>query len=138
MAGVLERLGSKHVIVVHGHDGSDELTLDGTCPVYQLNGEGVKEYEVEARRFGLTTALASAIKGGTPEDNARTLRELLSGEQGPIRDVVLFNSAAALMAADLATDFKEGIAQAAESIDSGRASERMESFVAVSQSAGMG
>jgi anthranilate phosphoribosyltransferase len=63
---------------------------------------------------------------------------LLSGEQGPIRDVVLFNSAAALMAADLATDFKEGIAQAAESIDSGRASERMESFVAVSQSAGMG
>ena len=134
MAGVLHRLGSQRVLVIHGHDGSDELTLDGACPVYELNDGEVKEYKIEARRFGLTTALSTAIKGGTPEQNVSTLTSLLAGETGPIRDVVLLNSAAALFAADIATDIKDGIERASESIDSGKAKQRMDGFVKLSQS----
>ncbi|MEO6197405.1 MAG: anthranilate phosphoribosyltransferase [Dehalococcoidia bacterium] len=133
MAAALERLGSSHVLVVHGHDGSDELTLDGSCPVYEMNGGEVSEYEVEARRYGLTTALASAIRGGTPEQNAAVLASVLSGEQGPLRDVVLLNAAAALVAADIARDIKDGIDRAAESIDSGEAKQRLDAFVELSQ-----
>jgi anthranilate phosphoribosyltransferase len=133
MAAALERLGSQHVLVVHGHDGSDELTLDGSCPVYEMNGGEVSEYEIEARRYGLTTALATAIRGGTPDQNAAVLASILSGEQGPLRDVVLLNSAAALVASDIASDFKDGIERAAESIDSGQAKQRLDAFVEVSQ-----
>lgn len=136
MASALERLGCSHVLVVHGHDGSDELTLDGSCPVYEMNGGEVSEYEVEARRYGLTTALASAIRGGTPEQNAAVLVSVLSGEQGPLRDVVLLNAAAALVAADIARDIKDGIDCAAESIDSGEAKQRLEAFVELTQTFG--
>ncbi len=134
MAGALERLGSKHVLVVHGHDGSDELTLDGACPVYEMNDGQTNEYEIEARQLGLTTALASAIKGGTPEQNGAVLTSVLSGEQGPLRDVVLLNAAAALVAADVARNVKEGVQRAAESIDSGEAKRRLDAFVALSRS----
>jgi anthranilate phosphoribosyltransferase len=135
MAIVLDRLGSKHVMVIHGHDGSDELTLDGACPVYEVNQGEVSEYTIEARRLGLTTALASAVRGGTPEQNAKTLVDVLSGQQGPVRDFVVLNTAAALIAADIARDMEDGLARAAESIESGEARRRMDAFVTVSQSA---
>jgi anthranilate phosphoribosyltransferase len=134
MAAALERLGSSHVLVVHGHDGSDELTLDGSCPVYELKDGETFEYDVEARRFGLTTALATAIRGGTPEQNAAVMTSILSGEQGPLRDVVLLNAAAALVAADIAGDLKAGIEIASESIDSGEAKARLDAFVELSGS----
>jgi anthranilate phosphoribosyltransferase len=134
MAAALERLGSQHVLVVHGHDGSDELTLDGACPVFEMNSGETSEYEIEARRYGLTTALASAIRGGTPEQNAAVLASVLTGEDGPVRDVVLLNAAAALVAADIARDIKDGIKRATESIDSGEAKRRLDAFVELSSS----
>jgi anthranilate phosphoribosyltransferase len=134
MAAALERLGSRHVLVVHGHDGSDELTLDGACPVYEMNQGETSEYTIEARRCGLTTALASAIRGSTPERNAELMTAVLSGEHGPLRDVVLLNAAAALIAADIARDIPDGIGRATESIDSGEAKSRCDAFVELSSS----
>ncbi len=134
MAGALEKLGSRHVIIVHGHGGCDEMTLDGPTRVYELkDGEG-KEYTIDGRDFGLNSALPAAIRGGNPEQNAAMLVSILTGEQGPIRDVVLLNTAAALVAADIASDIANGIQRAAHSIDSGAAKERMTAFVELSAS----
>jgi len=136
MVAVLERLGSKHVLVVHGHDGSDELTLDGPGEVYELNHGDVNEYTVSSEDLGLGTALPAAIRGGTPEQNARMVTAVLDGEQGPARDVVVLNAAAALIAIDKAKDFPAGIALAGEAIDSGEARKRLTAFVELSQGFG--
>jgi anthranilate phosphoribosyltransferase len=132
MAAVLERLGSTHVLVVHGHGGCDELTLDGPNEVYELNGGETSEYTISAQELGLTTALPSAIRGGTPEQNAAVLTSVLLGEKGPLRDVVLLNAAAALVAADIAKDLPDGVQRAAEAIDSGAANARLKAFVDLS------
>ena len=129
MAAALDRLGSRHVLVVHGHDGSDELTLDGPNQVFEMNGGETSEYTIDAQKLGIPTNLPSAIKGGTPEENAKTLTALLEGDRGAVRDVVLLNSAAALVAADIAPNVHDGLVVAAESIDSGAAKQRMAAFV---------
>jgi anthranilate phosphoribosyltransferase len=134
MAEVLERMGSRHVLIVHGHDGSDELTLDGPSSVYEMKDGEVREYTVSPKELSLTTALPAAIRGGTPEENARTLTAVLAGERGPLRDVVLLNAAAALIAADIASVFSDGVQRAAEAIDSGAAKTRMTEFVEMSRS----
>ena len=134
LAGALERLGSRHVLVIHGHDGSDELTLEGPNPVYEMNAGETSEYNLDPRQLGLPTPMPNAIKGGTPEENARTLTALLAGEQGSVRDAVLLNTAAALVAADLATNVREGLPMAAESIDSGAAKERLTAFIELTSS----
>jgi anthranilate phosphoribosyltransferase len=134
MAAVLERLGSTHVLVIHGHGGFDELTLDGPNEVYELDSGETREYTVSAPELGLTTALPSAIRGGTPEQNAAVLTSVLMGEEGPVRDVVLLNAAAALVAADIARDLPDGVQRAAEAIDSGAAASRLKAFVELSAS----
>jgi anthranilate phosphoribosyltransferase len=134
MAAVLERMGSQHVLVVHGHGGTDELTLDGPNEIYELNGGATREYTVSAPELGLTTALPMAIRGGTPEQNAAILTSVLMGEKGPLRDVVLLNAAAALVAADIAKDMRDGVRLAAEAIDSGAATARLKAFVDLSAS----
>jgi anthranilate phosphoribosyltransferase len=134
MAAVLERMGSQHVLVVHGHGGCDELTLDGPNDVYELNDGETREYTVSASELGLTTALPMAIRGGTPEQNAAILTSVLMGEKGPLRDVVLLNAAAALVAADIAKDMPDGVRLAAEAIDSGAATARLNAFVDLSAS----
>src|SRR4029077_5910274 len=84
MAAVLERLGSRHVLVVHGHGGCDELTLDGPNEVYEMEGGETREYQATAQELGLTTQLPSAIRGGTPEQNSAVLTSVLMGERGPV------------------------------------------------------
>ena len=136
MAAALDRLGSRHVLVIHGHDGSDELTLDGPNPVYEINrGEG-EEYTIDPRKLGLPTAVPNAIQGGTPEENAKTLTALLDGAAGAMRDIVLLNSAAALVAADIVPNVRDGLQTAAESIDSGAAKERLTTFVELTKTFG--
>ena len=136
MAAALDRLGSRHVLVIHGHDGSDELTLDGPNPVYEIDrGESV-EYTIDPRRLGLPTALPNAIQGGTPEENAKMLTALLDGEAGAMRDIVLLNSAAALVAADIVPNVRDGLQAAAESVDSGAAKERLTTFVELTKTFG--
>jgi anthranilate phosphoribosyltransferase len=134
MAAVLERLGSSHVLVVHSQSGCDEITLDGPSDIYELNAGMTREFTVSPREFGVTTALPAAIRGGTAEENADSLRAVLAGEKGPLRDVVLLNAAAALVAADIARDMNEGLQRSVDSLDSGAASKRMTAFVELSAS----
>ncbi|HXG36433.1 MAG TPA: anthranilate phosphoribosyltransferase, partial [Dehalococcoidia bacterium] len=134
MAAVLQRLGSRHALVVHGNDGLDELSLSGPSKVYELRGGEISEYEVRPSMFGLQEAPLAAIKGGTAAENASAMRSLLDGASGPLRDIVLLNSAAALVAADIATDFPRGIEIARSVIDSGEAARRLERFVALTAS----
>ncbi len=132
MATALGRLGTKHVLVVHGHDGADKLTLGGPCSVFEMNNGKSREYKLSASDIGLSRADSSATKGGAKEQNAAIVTSVLNGETGPYRDVVLFNAAAALVAADIAKDPKEGLVRAVESIDSGAARKSMNAFVELS------
>lgn len=134
--GALKRLGSHHVLVVHGHGGVDELSLSGPSTVYELTDGASREYLVNPEDAGVSAAPADAIKGGTPEENATALRGILAGEKGPLRDVVVLNAAAALVAADVASDVRDGATKAAESIDSGEAKRRLERFVGLTQGFG--
>jgi anthranilate phosphoribosyltransferase len=129
MAGALAALGSRHAIVVHGGDGLDEITLSGPTRVAEVVDGQVREYEVTPEDVGLDRVPSAALAGGTPEENARAARRVLGGEQGPHRDVVVLNAAAALLAADLVPDLKQGVARAAQSIDSGAAAKRLEGLV---------
>jgi len=134
MASALEKLGSRHVLVVHSRDGCDELTLDGPCHVTEMSAGISQDYMLSGHEIGLPETRSSAIKGGSAEQNAAILTAVLTGEKGPYRDVVLFNAAAALVAADIAKDPAEGLASATDSIDSGTAKRRMDAFVELSAS----
>ncbi|MBI2917508.1 MAG: anthranilate phosphoribosyltransferase [Chloroflexi bacterium] len=134
LAEVLERLDCRHALVVHGHDGLDELSIGAPSHICELKGGQVHHYEVDAASLGLTPAGWEVLKGGSVQDNARILREVLAGLPGPRREAVVLNAAAALVAADAADDLREGVALARESIDSGRARAALEALVKTSQS----
>lgn len=133
MAQVLARLGSRHALVVHGQ-GLDELTLAGPSLVCELRDGQIRRYRVLPEDVGLTTAPVEAVGGGSPAENAAALRAIFQGQPGPRRDIVVLNAAAALVAADLAPDLRAGAQLAARAIDSGAAAEKLERFVAVSNS----
>jgi anthranilate phosphoribosyltransferase len=122
MAETLGQLGSEKAWLVHGSDGTDEMTITGTTWVAQLGENGdVTDAELHPEDFGLPVHPFEAILGGTPEDNGKAFRALLEGAHGAYRDAVLLNAAAALVVAGQTTDLKEGVARAIESIDSGAA-----------------
>jgi len=132
LARVLALLGTQHALVVHGHEGLDEISLAGPTTIHEVRGEGgedVTTYTITPEQFGLARVLPAALAGGTVDENVAITRHVLAGEHGPQRDVVLLNAAAALVAADVASGFGDGIARAAASIDSGRAQMAMETFV---------
>ncbi len=133
MIEVLRELGSVHALVVHGQDGLDELTLSGPSRVHELKDGRIESYEITPEQFGLSRALHDALRGADKEANAAITRSVLDGEQGPRREVVLLNAAAALVAADLAEDIPEGLRLAARVIDEGAARDRMEKFVTSSR-----
>jgi len=132
MAEVLIRLGVERAIVFHAGDGMDELSVSGPSHVIEIDGSR-KEYELDPSELGLAKAPVDAMRGGGPEDNARIAREVLGGATGPRRDVVLLNSAAALRAAGLAKDWKDGIRAGADAIDSGRAGDVLQRWATISQ-----
>jgi anthranilate synthase/phosphoribosyltransferase len=132
LAEVLKRLGSKHVLVVHGN-GMDELTTTGNSTVWELKDGAIREYDVSPEELGIPPATAADLQGGTRDDNANKIRGALEGEEGPVRDIVLLNAAAALVAADRASSFEQGMTLATESIDSGKALAKLDSFVATTQ-----
>ncbi len=130
LARVLDLLGTEHALVVHGHEGLDEISISGTTTVYEVRqGEEIITYEIAPEQFGLARALPHAIEGGSVEENVDITRRILAGEQGAYRDIVLLNAAAALVAADAAVNFAEGISRAAASIDSGAARAALDRFV---------
>jgi anthranilate phosphoribosyltransferase len=132
MADVLVRLGVERAIVFHAGDGMDELSVSGPSHVIEIDGVR-KDYELDPSDLGLAQAPQEAMRGGGPEENARIAREILDGAKGPRRDVVLLNSAAALRAAGLARDWKQGLGAAAEAIDSGRAGDVLQRWATISQ-----
>ena len=130
IAEVLGKLGSERAWVVHG-DGLDELTTCGTSVVAELNRGKVESFEVRPEMAGLKPSKLDAVRGGTPAENAAMLRALLDGEEGPIRDIVLLNAAAALIVAGTAKDLKEGVAIGARSIACGAAKRSLEKLIAI-------
>ena len=137
IASVLHRLGTKHSLVVHGIDGVDEISISGRSLVWEADKEGVSPpYEISPLDFGFKEASRAEISGGKPEENAEMLRGILSGEKGARRDIVVLNAAAALLAGNKAPDFKQGTRLAQEAIDSGRALEKLDRLVELSQSLG--
>ena len=133
MADVLGRLGSTHALVVHGVDGLDEISLDGPTQVWELKGGTVSAYTVTPEELGLPRGDRAELQVGDAEESAAVLRGVLAGETGPARDIVLANAAGALLAADRVATLREGVALAAESIDSGAARERLKALVDLSQ-----
>ncbi|MHB8171335.1 MAG: anthranilate phosphoribosyltransferase [Thermincolia bacterium] len=133
LAGVLARLGVKKAFVIHGHGGLDEASLSGPTRVSGVEHGEVKTFQVDPRDLGLEMAPISALVGGTAEENAVITREILQGDKGPRRDVVLLNAALGLVAGEKAEDIKEGIAIAARSIDSGSAMAKLEQLIEFSQ-----
>jgi len=121
LAGVLHRLGCRHGFVVHGSDGMDEMTLTGETLVAEVTPAGVRLSTVAPEQLGLARCPMEVLKGGDATANAAIVRSVLSGEQGPRRDIVLLNAAYALVAAGKAASPAEGLTLAAEAIDSGRA-----------------
>lgn len=132
-AEVLKKLGSRRVLVVHGHDGMDEITLTTTTRCSELKDGSVKTYDIDPLNYFEKTCTNADLEGGTPADNAAITRAILTGGmRGPKRDIVLFNAAASLLAANQAADLAEGIRKAAESIDSGAAYDKLNRLIAFS------
>lgn len=127
MAETLGMLGSERAWLVHGSDGTDELTITGASWVVELGEDGsLREFETHPEAFGLPVHPFDAILGGTPEENGKALRDLLEGAPGAYRDAVLLNAAAALMVAGKAQNPEEGTALSRQSIDSGAAKARID------------
>jgi anthranilate phosphoribosyltransferase len=125
MAEVLQQLGSEKAWLVHGSDGTDKISIAGTTWVAALEDGNITEFEINPEDAGLPVHPLEAIKGDTPEYNAAALAALLDGEKSAYRDSVLLNSAAAFMIAGKANSLVEGVEIAAQSIDSGKAKEKL-------------
>ncbi len=125
LAEALSMLGLHRALVVHGLDGLDEITISGPTRIAEARDGSVRTYEVEPEEFGIKRATLGDISGGDAADNAGIIREVLSGKKSPRRDVVLLNSAAALVAAGRVDHLADGIPLAIHSIDSGAAAEKL-------------
>ena len=132
MAQALGRLGSGRALVVHGNDGLDEITISDSSSIWELKDGSVTEYSVSPEELGVREASLGEVQASNADESAVAIREVLEGKGGAARDIVLLNAAAALLAGDVVETLQDGVAAAANSIDSGGARERMESFVELS------
>jgi anthranilate phosphoribosyltransferase len=135
-AQALQLLGAKRAFVVHGHDGLDEISVCAPTRVSELKDGLIRTYDINPEQFFGVLADSNDLAGGSPEENAEITKAILKGEKGPRRDVVLLNTAAALVAAEKAAEFQEGIHLAAESIDQGAALAKLEALVTFTQENG--
>jgi anthranilate phosphoribosyltransferase len=133
VARALALLGSERAWVVHGADGLDEISTTGYTKVSEARAGYVRTFYVHPADFGLPKAVPADLQGGDAAVNAAVVRQVLSGAPGPARDVVLLNAAAALLVAGVTPTIGEGLERAAEAIDSGDASARLEHLVAATQ-----
>ena len=135
LARALERLGSRHAILVHAEEGLDELGIGGRSAVteYDARSGETRTFFITPEEFGLERAPLAALRGGTVEENVDIARRVLSGEQGPRRSITLLNAGAGIYAANAAPSFGAGIELAAEAIDSGRALAAVKRLTTLSQ-----
>ncbi len=132
MAEALRDLGSTYVWIVHGEDGLDEITTTGKTFVTELKDNKITAFTISPEDFGIGRASLEDLRGGDREDNAESLAAVLNGKTGPYRDIVLLNAAATLLVAGIAQDMKDGIARAAQSIDSGKAFDALQDLIRLS------
>ena len=133
LARVLQRLGSEHVMVVHGVDGMDEISFAGDTYVAELKDGQVKEYVLNPQQFGLPLHEAQSIRVQNAEESKKMVLAVLAGAKGAARDIVLLNAGAAIYVAGLVASMQEGIKHAAQVIDSGAAKNKLEQLTALSQ-----
>ena len=136
MAEVLGLLGSHHAMIVHGAGGLDEISLSGDTSVWEVRGGQVEEWTLRVEDTGLPKTPIEAIRGGSKEENAATMRRLFQGEQGPVRNMVLLNSAGVLMVGDKTETIRHGVEMSAGIIDSGAALAKLDQMVEVTQRLG--
>jgi anthranilate phosphoribosyltransferase len=127
------QLDMHYQFIVHGNDGLDEFTTTTTTMVTEIRRGKIESYEVQPAGLGLPMTGSANLTGGEPAENAAISLSLLKGEKGPMRDIVVLNAAFAIMAGGKADNPKDGIALAAESIDSGKALQKLEALAAMSQ-----
>jgi anthranilate phosphoribosyltransferase len=130
LAEALGNLGARHAFVVHGMDGLDEITITDKTKISEYKDGKVKNYDIHPSDFGMPSGKADDLKGGDARENAAITVEILKGQKGTRRDIVLLNAAAGLVASGMASDLKEGIKIASESIDSGAAVKKLEQLKA--------
>jgi anthranilate phosphoribosyltransferase len=129
----LQRLGAEHALVVYGRDGMDEVSLGAATMVGELKNGEVSEYEIHPEDFGLPMASNRALKVETPQESLALMLQVLDNQPGAPRDIVIFNAGAALYAANVAADIKQGIAKARAALESGAAREKLDQLVRVSK-----
>ena len=130
---VLQRLGSEHVMIVHGMNGMDELSLSGESMVGELKDGAVREYVVHPSDFGLPVYDSRVLRVANKEESVACIQQALANEEGPVRDIVLLNAGAALYCANVAGSIPEGVKLAREAVASGAARAKLQQFVATTQ-----
>ena len=130
-AEALDKLGTRHAWIVHGADGLDELSTTGNNQIVQLRGGKIKSFTLNPSELGLKTASLEEIKGGSPEVNATALRQLLEGQTGPYRDIVLLNAAGALVAGGHEEQLSDALARAEAAIDSKKALNALDTLTSI-------
>ena len=132
MAQVLFNLGVKNGLVVYGRDGLDEVSVGAPTDVCEIRDDGFRTYVIEPESFGLRRCQKAELTGGSPAENAKITRAVLSGEKGAKRDAVIFNSAAAIYAARPDIGIGGAVKIATDSIDGGAALEKLEALISMS------
>jgi anthranilate phosphoribosyltransferase len=131
---VLKALGMEHALVVYGRDGLDEISLEGPTLVGELKDGTVREYEIHPKDFGLNTALSSSFKVANAEESKKMVLDVIDKKPGAASDIVCLNAGATLYVAGVATDIASGIAMAKAAIASGAARQKLDAFIAATQS----
>ncbi|MBD5556438.1 MAG: anthranilate phosphoribosyltransferase [Roseburia sp.] len=132
LANVLARLGVKRAMVVYGQDSLDEISLSAPTSVCELKDGEITKYEITPEQFGYKRCTKEELVGGTKEENAKIIRDIFSGVKGPKRDAVVLNSAAALHVAKENLSMEDAVKEVEQLIDSGKAMEKLEEFIAFS------
>lgn len=128
MVNVLNKLGVERAMIVHGKDGLDEITLCGETEITELNNGEIKSYIIKPEEFNIKSCNKNQLVGGTADENAQIIKNILKGELGPKRDIVVLNAAAALYVGKKTSNLLEGIEKAKEIIDSGKAYAKLKEF----------
>ncbi|MDK2126157.1 anthranilate phosphoribosyltransferase [Parachitinimonas caeni] len=130
---VLQQLGSRHVLIVHGHDGLDEITLSGPTQVAELKDGAITEYTIDPQQFGIKLCDLSALKARDVAESRAKIESVLDNEAGPCRDIVVLNAAAAIYAAGKAASLADGVLIAADAISSGAARAKLTALIAATR-----
>ena len=133
MASVLQKLGSRHVLVVHARDGLDEISIGDKTEVAELKDGQIRRYSIQPEDFGMTRRPISEIRADSAEHSLQIIRGLLEGEAGPARDIVVLNAGAAIYASGIADSLKAGVEKADEVISNGEARNCLDQLIMVSQ-----